>query len=601
VSDLLIRAHAATHPGSVREKNEDTCDISEGHGFFAVYDGMGGHNAGEVASRTAADVIRKHLEKSSRKAPEDLLCSALDAASGAIYLEARRNRELHGMGTTAVACMVSEDLRATIAHSGDSRAYLVREGKLRQLTRDHTVVSELVARGALSPQEAVHHPYKSVLSRNLGGKPRAGADVTTVELTAGDRLLLCSDGLTGFAAIDAIEHVVSGAEDPQSAVEDLIELALRGGGGDNVTAVVIEVGEPVLPEATLVVRTSGASGWWSGREHFLAEAERLGVARSPICSHLPQSEALELVAASLHEALYFDLEQTTGIHVWTFAESLATGWFDRGGGYSHLRDLFEALRAAALAVIGELGTGSLQSEQGAMSESYVVLLESAVQRALVVAEMAMARVVAERIRQLEAELAARRRPATVAAIEVTDQRTIPFLDERHEPPPPHIASMLEDAHRLASAQIERAAARPQTRDCLDLASDSAIEHGGDKDMMPPARELVGSRELSEAGFRPLIESLEQARMLHLDALSSADADPGLLAAAARRVVRAHHALAMAVAFVTVESTTPVSEELKAAAEETTRLRTLVDRGERRIAQLERRVTGERTGQTGGSK
>src|SRR5690606_36803483 len=107
--------------------------------------------------------------------------------------------------------------------------------------------------------------------------------------------------------------------------------------------------------------------------------------------------------------------------------------------------------------------------------------------------MAIARVVADRTRQPEPDLPARRRPATVAAIEDTEQRTIPFVDERYEPPPPHIATMIEDAHRLANAQIERAAARPQTRDCLDLASDSAIEHGGDKDMMPAARAMVGSR------------------------------------------------------------------------------------------------------------
>jgi protein phosphatase len=585
---LEIRAHAGTHPGRVREKNEDTCDMVEERRFYAVYDGMGGHNAGEVASSTARQVIREYLEQNSTQPPDKLLRTALDRASKTIYLEARRRRELHGMGTTAVVCIVDSRLKAWIAHVGDSRAYLIREGKMQQLTRDHTVVSELLARGALSPAEARTHPYKSVLSRNLGGKPKADAEIAQLDLVAGDRLLLCSDGLTGFASLDAIEQVASGAEDPRSAVSDLIELALRGGGGDNVTSLVLEVGDPVLPEATQVVRTTGASGWWSRRDHFVAEAERLGVAGSPICAHLSPNEALELLAASLHEALYHDLEQTTGIHVWTYAENLSLGWLEQGGAYVHLRQLFDRLRAAAMAVVAELDSHG---------ESHAVLLESAVQRALVVGEMAMAGVVAERIRRVESEIA-RRRPTTTTQVadEVTQQHTIPFLEAvRPEPASPQITSVLESAHELAVSELERAKhPQAQTRECLAFAGHSAIDYAGDQDLMPAARELVGARELSDAGFGPLLDSLTQARMLHFDALAAVDADAEVGAAAVRRVALAHHTLAIAVAFVTADSAQPVSDALGEAAAETARLRTEVDRGERRIAQLNRRVAGAET-------
>ena len=584
---LEVRASAATHPGRVREKNEDACDVVDRHRFYAVYDGMGGHNAGEVASRTAKQIIREYLEANRDKPPDKLLRAAFDLASKTINLEARRRRELHGMGTTAVVCLVTDDLKAFIAHVGDSRAYLIREGKLQQLTRDHTVVSELLARGALSPSEARNHPYKSVLSRNLGGKPKADCEVAQLDLIAGDRLLLCSDGLTGFASLDAIEHVVSGAEDPKSAVADLIELALRGGGGDNITSLVLEVGDPVLPEATQVVRTTGASGWWSRRDRFVAEADRLGVASSPLCSHLGREEALELLAASLHEALYHDLEQTTGIHVWTYAENLAMAWFERGGEYQPLRQLFDGLRAAAMAVIAELDS---------RGESYAVLLESAVQRALVVAEMAMAGVVAERIRKVESDFA-RRRPTTTTRIDqVTEQRTVPFLEAvRVDPPPPQIADLLTRAQEIAEAELERAKhPRPQTADCLAFAGHSAIDYAGEKDLMPAARELVGARELSDAGFGPLLDSLAQARMLHFDAIAAVEVDPDVRAAAVRRVALAHHSLAIAVAFVTAESVQPITDTLAASADATARLRAEVDRGERRIAQLHRKVARSQT-------
>ena len=593
MSEITIRAHMETHEGKVREQNEDCCDLDEELRYFAVFDGMGGHNAGDVASQTARDVVREYLRNNLGKEPETLIRGALDSASKSIYLEAKRKRELHGMGTTAVVCMLSEspmgDLVAVVGHAGDSRAYLLRAGKLRQLTRDHTVVAELMARGALSPEEAVHHPYKSVLSRNIGGKPKSGTDVSTVELQAGDRILLCSDGLTGFAAIDAIEQVVSGAEQPSSACTDLVELALRGGGGDNVTVLVLEIGTAILPEATQILRTSGAQGWWERREEFIAAAAVLGIAKSPICAHLPEAEALELIAGNLHEAVYHDLEQTTGIHLWTFAENLASGWLGAEGPFSTLRTLLDSLRGAAIQVLLDSTVPT--------SPSHLVLLESAVQRALVVSEMAVTGVVAEKIRHLEAELAKQRRPVPTTRSGSTEQRTIPFFAhaEDVEAPPPKVVDCLGTAYRGAQGELVKAGdsangsgENERAQECLEVAAESAAEYAGERDLLPAARDLIGRRELSEAGFAPLVRALERARFSHLDALARAVAEPNVAAAAIRRIARAHHALAMGVAFATIDTTLPIDEDVRASSEATAALRAEVARGERRITQLERK-------------
>src|SRR5262249_51642241 len=157
-------------------------------------------------------------------------------------------------------------------HVGDSRAYLLREGRLTQLTRDHTVVMELVAQGAISAVDAENHAYKNVLSRNLGARPDARPDVIEVELQSGDRLMLCSDGLYGYASTDAIQYLLGSTDAPDHVARDLVELALRGGGGDNVTVVVIEAGAQVVPRMTQILRTSGAIAWWSRRATFLNEA-----------------------------------------------------------------------------------------------------------------------------------------------------------------------------------------------------------------------------------------------------------------------------------------------------------------------------------------
>ena len=163
------------------------------------------------------------------------------------------------MGTTVVALVMPRPNQALIAHVGDSRAYLLRKRRLRRLTADHTVVAELVTAGKLTPEQAIDHPHASVLSRNLGGLPTTDVDLLEVELLVGDRLLLCSDGLNGYATRSAIEQVLSGASTPDEATADLIDLAKRGGGGDNISAIVVEVLESNAK--TVEAEETGSGAW----------------------------------------------------------------------------------------------------------------------------------------------------------------------------------------------------------------------------------------------------------------------------------------------------------------------------------------------------
>jgi PPM family protein phosphatase len=357
-----IRAAGDTHTGHVRSSNEDSVIVDTRRGLYVVLDGMGGANAGDVASQTARDVIAEFVRQNRRASTTGrvLLDAAIQAASRAVHQAATSRHDRHGMGTTVVAALMESDKRAVIAHVGDSRAYLLRGGRLIQMTRDHTIVAELVERGAISREDADQHAYKNVLSRNLGAKPEAKVDFTEVELKAGDRLLLCSDGLYGFASADAMQYLLGSGDAPEHVARDLIELALRGGGGDNVSAIVIETGG-VAPTSTQLVRTNGSVAWWQRRQRFLVAAQERGVGRSPIAASLGSpSEALEVLAGNLCQAVFHDLEKSTGVNVWTFAHNLAIGWLGRGGAWAPLRGLLDALTASARTVIEEIRGQDMQ-------------------------------------------------------------------------------------------------------------------------------------------------------------------------------------------------------------------------------------------------
>ncbi|HTM19760.1 MAG TPA: hypothetical protein VL172_04610, partial [Kofleriaceae bacterium] len=287
-----------------------------------------------------------------------------------------------------------------------------------------------------------------MLSRNLGAKPESRPDLLELTLEPGDRIMLCSDGLTGFAAPEAIEQVLGGAESPDNACRDLVELALRGGGGDNVSVVVIEAGRAQVPRSTQIIRQSGSVAWWQRRELFLNSARDRGLARSPLCALLSGDEAVDIVAGNLCEAIFHDLEQTSGLNVWTYAENLAAGWFDQDGDWRALRDLLDMLRESAFGVVADVA---------ATGEQFAVALETAITRAFTVAEMAVGGQLAERLRRREAELA-REQAARQDERRLTDQPTIPYMSAvKVDPPPPEVAQHLERAISQAKRRLARSA------------------------------------------------------------------------------------------------------------------------------------------------
>jgi protein phosphatase len=226
------RYAAATDIGLVRSNNEDAYLTAPP--LFAVADGMGGHRAGEVASAGAIRTLQKEAGHDT-----DSLVAAVQSANRAVHAEAAANPDLSGMGTTITAMMTTND-SAQIVHVGDSRAYLLREGRLRRLTQDHTVVDRLAREGKIPAEEVDRHPQRSVLERALGVNPEVDVDVQLLDLRPGDRLLLCTDGLTSMLNDDEIREILLREKDPGAAAQALIDAALAAGGKDNVTAVIVD-------------------------------------------------------------------------------------------------------------------------------------------------------------------------------------------------------------------------------------------------------------------------------------------------------------------------------------------------------------------------
>ena len=225
----------ATHKGMVRQNNEDslypdTSGESHGPATLVVADGMGGHVAGEVASRLAVNAA----------ASNELLASDRVAAGNrAIREEVAREPGLEGMGTTMTLVSLGEDGSAAFAHVGDTRAYLYRAGELRQLTEDHTVAAEYVALGEISADEAVSHPQRHILTRTLGLSRFVNIDEIQIALEPEDRILLCSDGLNEMVSDDAIAAAMDGGTVDDVAWK-LIEMANKAGGVDNITVIVVD-------------------------------------------------------------------------------------------------------------------------------------------------------------------------------------------------------------------------------------------------------------------------------------------------------------------------------------------------------------------------
>ena len=224
-----------TDVGCVREHNEDSLVVTPP--LFVVADGMGGHAAGEVASEIATTVL---AERAPQTPDAEALGRAVEEANLEIIAAAEDGRGREGMGTTCTAAVLKEE-RLVIAQVGDSRAYLLHQGKLQQLTRDHSLVAMMVEAGQLTPEEARVHPRRSVITRELGTDPSNKPDLYEIDVEAGDRLLLCSDGLYGMVEDPDIQAIMTRTADPQRCASQLVNEAIAAGGNDNVTVIVVDV------------------------------------------------------------------------------------------------------------------------------------------------------------------------------------------------------------------------------------------------------------------------------------------------------------------------------------------------------------------------
>jgi protein phosphatase len=237
---MILRAAASTDVGLRRRINEDRYALAPEMGLYLVADGMGGHTAGQVASELAAEAALqaiRALEGASASLAEKLRY-AVASANRAIYTTARERPELAGMGTTFVSLLAGEG-RAALAHVGDSRAYLVRGGRIRQLTDDHSIVGELLRRNEISEDAAREHPHRHVLTRALGVRRAVEPDLAELTPFPGDVFVLCSDGLTNHVEDSEIAKMVTEGEEIQETCERLIDLANGRGGEDNTTLVVV--------------------------------------------------------------------------------------------------------------------------------------------------------------------------------------------------------------------------------------------------------------------------------------------------------------------------------------------------------------------------
>ena len=267
----------ATDTGRQRSANEDSVFVRAP--LFVIADGMGGAQAGEVASKTAAESFDRQLPEGP---PERVLRETIEGANRSIHKLARQDPNLAGMGTTTTAAILDETKEeVAIGHVGDSRAYRLRRGKLERLTRDHSLVEEMRRKGQLTEAQAEDHPQRSIITRALGPEPEVKVDLQTVPALAGDVFLICSDGLTTMLDDDHIERLLTRATSMPNAVRALVDEANRAGGRDNISVVafkVVDAAEPSLDSegATLIGSSAEDAGLTSTevRRRAAADAAR---------------------------------------------------------------------------------------------------------------------------------------------------------------------------------------------------------------------------------------------------------------------------------------------------------------------------------------
>lgn len=240
----MLKSYAITDIGRKRQLNQDFIYLSEtpiGNlpNVFIVADGMGGHNAGDYASRYAVETVVEEIGASFEKNPVKIMGRAIDKANAMIRQRAREDVSLNGMGTTMViATCMGKYLE--VANVGDSRLYVVHENRIEQVTQDHSLVEEMVRMGGIDRASARNHPDKNIITRAIGARDYIEADFFNLELQTGDMILLCSDGLTNMIEDDIIYRILTNGRSLKNRVEELVETANQNGGKDNISVIVIE-------------------------------------------------------------------------------------------------------------------------------------------------------------------------------------------------------------------------------------------------------------------------------------------------------------------------------------------------------------------------
>lgn len=243
----MVKAYAKSDIGKARDTNQDSFYITDDQfsniKLYILADGMGGCNAGEIASKLAISCSRSYIENNIKDTPKDkenliqLIGSSVEYANMVVYEKSRENKEFEGMGTTLEVCLIYNS-RAYIAHIGDSRIFRIRKGMIRQLTQDHSYVQTLVKEGTITKEEAKHHPKKNMLTKALGCNAFVEPDVMVRGFQKEDTLVICSDGLTNMVSQEEILNLV--INNFETAPKELVDLANQNGGVDNITVITIK-------------------------------------------------------------------------------------------------------------------------------------------------------------------------------------------------------------------------------------------------------------------------------------------------------------------------------------------------------------------------
>lgn len=234
---------AKTHVGLVRENNEDFYVYDADQGLFVVADGIGGHNAGEVASTLACNIVQDYIvryyEDYNDKLPL-LISKAFEKANKAVYMKSFEDSQFEGMGTTMTLGIIQGGVMY-VGHVGDSRMYIIRERIMEQITKDHTLVNELLKNGTITKEESLKHPQRNIITKAIGSSEKLVVDIFETEVEKNDVLMLCSDGLTDYVTDEEISVIYNDSESIDELCDRLVTAAIESGGNDNITVMAVQI------------------------------------------------------------------------------------------------------------------------------------------------------------------------------------------------------------------------------------------------------------------------------------------------------------------------------------------------------------------------